>query len=125
MVDGLHRRSLGRRTPISGVDRDRSIYPRVPQARSRCAYVGIGGGRMLGTGGRVGGCRAIRTRSLTGRTRLMAESVEYLVTGAGGGIGSVSRSVVELPIRDGATVRAMVHREDDRADAVRALGAQV
>ena len=55
----------------------------------------------------------------------MAESVEYLVTGAGGGIGSVSRSVVELPIRDGATVRAMVHREDDRAGTVRALGAQV
>jgi uncharacterized protein YbjT (DUF2867 family) len=55
----------------------------------------------------------------------MADSVEYLVTGAGGGIGSVSRSVVELLIRDGATVRAMVHREDDRADAVRALGAHV
>ena len=52
----------------------------------------------------------------------MAENVEYLVTGAGGGIGSVSRSVVELLIRDGATVRAMVHR---RADTVRALGAQV
>lgn len=34
----------------------------------------------------------------------MAERVEYLVTGAGGGIGSVSRSVVELLIRDGATV---------------------
>jgi uncharacterized protein YbjT (DUF2867 family) len=32
---------------------------------------------------------------------------------------------VELLIRDGATVRAMVHREDDRADAVRALGAHV
>jgi uncharacterized protein YbjT (DUF2867 family) len=55
----------------------------------------------------------------------MAENIEYLVTGAGGGIGSVSRSVVELLIRDGATVRAMVHREDDRADTVRALGAQV
>jgi uncharacterized protein YbjT (DUF2867 family) len=55
----------------------------------------------------------------------MADSVEYLVTGAGGGIGSVSRSVVELLIRDGATVRAMVHREDDRVDAVRALGAHV
>ena len=55
----------------------------------------------------------------------MPENVEYLVTGAGGGIGSVSRSVVELLIRDGATVRAMVHREDDRAGTVRALGAQV
>ena len=55
----------------------------------------------------------------------MAERVEYLVTGAGGGIGSVSRSVVEPLIRDGATVRATVHCEDDRAEALRALGAQV
>ena len=54
----------------------------------------------------------------------MADRVEYLVTGAGGGIGSVSRSVVELLIRDSATVRAMGHRDDDRAEAVRALGAQ-
>jgi uncharacterized protein YbjT (DUF2867 family) len=55
----------------------------------------------------------------------MADSCEYLVTGAGGGIGSVSRSVTELLIRDGATVRAMVHREDGRAEALRVLGAQV
>jgi uncharacterized protein YbjT (DUF2867 family) len=55
----------------------------------------------------------------------MADSCEYLVTGAGGGIGSVSRSVTELLIQDGASVRAMVRREDARADALRALGAQV
>ncbi|MEV5832723.1 NAD(P)H-binding protein [Nocardia sp. NPDC052112] len=55
----------------------------------------------------------------------MMVDVDYLVTGAGGGTGGVSRSVVELLIRDGASVRAMVHRQDDRADAVRALGAQV
>jgi uncharacterized protein YbjT (DUF2867 family) len=55
----------------------------------------------------------------------MPESIDYLVTGAGGGIGSVSRSVVELLLDSGATVRAMVHREDGRAESLRALGAQV
>ena len=55
----------------------------------------------------------------------MSRKVDYLVTGAGGGIGGVSRSVVELLISEGASVRAMVHREDDRAAALLALGAQV
>jgi uncharacterized protein YbjT (DUF2867 family) len=55
----------------------------------------------------------------------MSEHIDYLVTGAGGGVGGVSRTVVELLIRHGAAVRAMVHREDDRAEALRALGAQV
>ncbi len=55
----------------------------------------------------------------------MADDFDYLITGAGGGIGGVSRSVVELLVEDGAAVRAMVHREDGRADALRALGAHV
>jgi uncharacterized protein YbjT (DUF2867 family) len=49
----------------------------------------------------------------------------YLLTGAGGGIGSVSRQVVELLLNDGHPVRAMVHRDDDRATALRDLGAEV
>ena len=49
----------------------------------------------------------------------------YLVTGAGGGVGSVSRRVVELLLDDGEHVRAMVHRDDERADQLRALGAEV
>src|SRR5215207_9911049 len=49
----------------------------------------------------------------------------YLVTGAGGGIGSVSRRVVELMLNDGEHVRAMVRRDDDRAEQLRALGAEV
>ena len=49
----------------------------------------------------------------------------YLVTGAGGGIGSVSRRVVELLVDDGRPVRAMVRRDDDRATALRELGAEV
>jgi uncharacterized protein YbjT (DUF2867 family) len=49
----------------------------------------------------------------------------YLVTGAGGGIGSVSRQVVKLLLADGRPVRAMVRRDDDRATALRDLGAEV
>jgi uncharacterized protein YbjT (DUF2867 family) len=55
----------------------------------------------------------------------MPEAAEVLVTGAGGGIGGVSRSVVELLLTRGTTVRAMVRRDDERADALRDLGAQV
>lgn len=49
----------------------------------------------------------------------------YLITGAGGGIGSVSRTVVELLLDDDRPVRAMVRREDDRAATLRELGADV
>ncbi|WP_123028213.1 NAD(P)H-binding protein [Mycolicibacterium stellerae] len=49
----------------------------------------------------------------------------YLVTGAGGGIGSVSRQVVGLLRDGGSAVRAMVRRDDDRATALREMGAEV
>ena len=49
----------------------------------------------------------------------------YLITGAGGGIGSISRRVVQLLLDGGAQVRAMVRRNDDRADQLRAMGAEV
>ena len=49
----------------------------------------------------------------------------YLVTGAGGGIGSVSRRVVRLLRERGEQVRAMVRRDDDRADQLRQMGADV
>jgi uncharacterized protein YbjT (DUF2867 family) len=49
----------------------------------------------------------------------------FLITGAGGGVGSVSRSVVEELRADGQPVRAMVRREDTRADRLRDLGAEV
>jgi NAD(P)-dependent dehydrogenase (short-subunit alcohol dehydrogenase family) len=49
----------------------------------------------------------------------------YLITGAGGGIGSVSRSVVEELRSRGAQVQAMVHRDDERADPLREVGAEV
>ncbi|MDT5194980.1 MAG: hypothetical protein QOH20_1734 [Mycobacterium sp.] len=49
----------------------------------------------------------------------------FLITGAGGGVGSVSRSVVEELREQGHPVRAMVRRDDDRADRLRDLGAEV
>ncbi|HEX2401722.1 MAG TPA: NAD(P)H-binding protein, partial [Mycobacterium sp.] len=49
----------------------------------------------------------------------------YLITGAGGGIGSISRRVVQSLLDGGDQVRAMVRRDDDRADQLRAMGADV
>src|SRR3979411_2898157 len=56
----------------------------------------------------------------------MAEPGLILVTGAGGGgVGGVGGKVVALLGQRGRAVRAMAHRDDDRADALRALGADV
>src|SRR5262245_7745336 len=49
----------------------------------------------------------------------------YLVTGAGGGVGGVSRTVVKLLVESGDPVRAMVHHDDARADELRKSGAEV
>jgi uncharacterized protein YbjT (DUF2867 family) len=55
----------------------------------------------------------------------MAEPASYLVTGAGGGVAGISPQVVARLLGRGAAVRAMVHRDDARADALRAQGAEV
>ena len=55
----------------------------------------------------------------------MTEASRILVTGAGGGVGGVGRTAVEVLRGRGIPVRAMVHRDDERADALRALGADV
>lgn len=49
----------------------------------------------------------------------------YLITGAGGGVGNISPQVVTRLLGRGEAVRAMVHHEDSRADALRAQGAEV
>jgi uncharacterized protein YbjT (DUF2867 family) len=49
----------------------------------------------------------------------------YLITGAGGGTGGVSRQVIEQLRERGDRVRALVHHDDARADPLRELGAQV
>src|SRR6059036_3593050 len=48
-----------------------------------------------------------------------------LVTGAAGRAGGVGRTVTELLLKQGKAVRAMVRIEDERAQALRELGAEV
>jgi uncharacterized protein YbjT (DUF2867 family) len=55
----------------------------------------------------------------------VVEDSLVLVTGAGGGVGGVGRTVVKSLRERGLPVRAMVHHDDHRADALRVLGAQV
>jgi len=55
----------------------------------------------------------------------MSIDVPILVTGAAGRLGGVGRDVVEILRSRNLPVRALVHREDERADALRAMGAEV
>src|SRR6202051_4509608 len=48
-----------------------------------------------------------------------------LVTGAAGAVGGVGRNLTAMPRARGHKVRALVRREDERADALRRLGAEV
>ena len=48
-----------------------------------------------------------------------------LVTGAAGRVGGIGRTVAELLLKQGRAVRAMVRSEDERAQALRDLGAEV
>ncbi|MGH9519287.1 MAG: NAD(P)H-binding protein [Terriglobales bacterium] len=55
----------------------------------------------------------------------MSTSNPILVTGAAGRIGGVGGAVVEALRRRDLPVRALVRREDERAEALRATGAEV
>jgi uncharacterized protein YbjT (DUF2867 family) len=55
----------------------------------------------------------------------MSPGSPILVTGAAGRVGGVGGAVVEALRRRGLPVRALVRREDERADALRAAGAEV
>ena len=48
-----------------------------------------------------------------------------LVTGAAGDVGAVGRNVVAMLLAKGHKVRALVRREDERAESLRKLGAEV
>lgn len=55
----------------------------------------------------------------------MTQPPTYLVTGAGGGVAGISPQVVTQLLNRGEAVRAMVHHDDSRSDALRAQGAEV
>lgn len=48
-----------------------------------------------------------------------------LVTGAAGDIGAIGRHLTTMLLAKGHKVRALVRREDERAEALRKLGADV
>src|SRR6188768_3713109 len=48
-----------------------------------------------------------------------------LVTGAAGRVGGIGRTVTELLLKQGRAVRAMVRTEDERAQVLRDMGAEV
>ncbi|MGB8676235.1 MAG: SDR family NAD(P)-dependent oxidoreductase, partial [Pseudolabrys sp.] len=48
-----------------------------------------------------------------------------LVTGAAGAVGGIGRGLTEFLLARGHKVRALVRREDKRAEALRRLGADV
>jgi len=48
-----------------------------------------------------------------------------LVTGAAGRVGAVVRTVTQLLLKQGKTVRAMVRTEDERAQTLRDMCAEV
>jgi uncharacterized protein YbjT (DUF2867 family) len=59
------------------------------------------------------------------RGAIMSADGLILVTGAAGRVGNVGGAVVERLLRRGLPVRALVRREDERAEALRATGAEV
>ncbi len=48
-----------------------------------------------------------------------------LVTGAAGDLGAIGRNVTEMLLAKGRKVRALVRKEDERAEGLRRLGAEV
>src|SRR6202040_3026724 len=59
----------------------------------------------------------------TNRRKNMANPI--LVTGAAGRVGGVGRTITEQLLKQGKVVRAMVRNEDERAQALRDMGAEV
>ena len=55
----------------------------------------------------------------------MSINLPILVTGAAGRVGGVGGAIVEILRRRNLPVRALVRREDERAEALRATGAEV
>ena len=55
----------------------------------------------------------------------MAASTRFLIVGAGGRVGATGYYAARQLVEMGLPVRAFVHRADERADELRALGAEI
>ena len=55
----------------------------------------------------------------------MSKNTPILVTGAAGSVGSVGRNVIKLLRERDLPVRALVHRLDERSQALNEMGAEL
>lgn len=55
----------------------------------------------------------------------MSKNDPILITGAGGHVGSVSKTMIEMLLKDGYRVRGFVRADDERAEVLRRMGAEV
>jgi uncharacterized protein YbjT (DUF2867 family) len=58
-------------------------------------------------------------------TKQWSQASQILVTGAAGAVGSIGRNLTEMLLAKGHKVRALVRREDGRAEVLHQLGAEV
>ena len=58
-------------------------------------------------------------------TTQSSHDIPILVTGAAGEIGAIGRHLTEMLLAKGHKVRALVRRQDERAEALRQMGAEV
>ena len=61
----------------------------------------------------------------TQESQKISTNAPILVTGAAGGVGGVGAAIVGKLRQRNLPVRALVHREDERAATLRATGAEV
>src|SRR6266481_2066709 len=66
-----------------------------------------------------------RNYEVSDMTTKSAHDSPILVTGAAGAVGAIGRNLTALLLTKGHKVRALVRREDERAEALRQLGAEV
>src|SRR6187455_1745578 len=65
--------------------------------------------------------RALSDESVKGKR----VATRILVTGAAGRVGGIGRTITGLLLKRGKAVRALVRNEDQRAQALRDMGAEV
>src|SRR5262245_18304657 len=80
---------------------------------------------IRGTGRAVPGGSQSITLALAARAAGGHMTYPILVTGAAGCAGAIGRTVTELLLKRGKTLRAMVRSEDQRGQALRNMGAEV
>jgi uncharacterized protein YbjT (DUF2867 family) len=78
--------------------------------------------RLFNSGNRPANLTVLEAIEMTTKS---AHDSPILVTGAAGAVGSIGRNLTQMLLAKGHKVRALVRRQDDRAESLRQLGAEV